>query len=110
MTGRPITFTYVTGPAIVGDTRALVSADDEGTEGKAALLAPDLTMAHFSHRARTILTIAAILYAAALLLLAAPLVPYLHKKYNHHRNRLHKQRQKQKRREAANSPASRKKS
>ena len=87
VTGRPIDFTYVTQPTLVGDTHALVSAAD----GEAVLLAPKLTMEHFSRRARTLATIAAILYAAALLLLAAPLVPYLHKKYNHHRNRLHKQ-------------------
>ena len=106
VTGRPIDFTYVTRPTLVGNTPALVSAAD----GAAVLLTPELTMAHFSHRAQTILIVAAILYATALPLLASPLIPYLHKKFKHRRNRLHKQEQKQKRREITNSPIPHKKS
>ena len=90
ITGRPITVTYVAGMPMVNDTYALVSASD--CEG--VLVSASLGIAHYSERVRTIAITSCVLYGVALLFLAAPLIPYMCRKWRHRKNRIRKKRKK----------------
>lgn len=77
VTGKPITFTYVTEPAQKGDTCALISATANG----AVLLAENDGISYYAERAKIFLVIDAMIWSAVLLCLLAPLFLRLHKKH-----------------------------
>lgn len=67
VTGRPYSFTYVTKPALVGNTCALVSVSDSGE-----LMIDGVS--HYSERFRTIVIVDSIAFGLALLSLTVPLL------------------------------------
>lgn len=89
VTGRPITVTFVAKPNLVNNTYALMSASDGGK----ALI--DAT-AHYSTRVKTMVIMDSILYGMAILSLALPVIPYLHKELKRRQNRRRKKQHKQK--------------
>lgn len=91
VTGRPITVTYVAGTTLVNDTYALIGASDCG----GVLIDASLGIAHYSERVKKIVILDCILYGISLVFLAAPLIPYVNRKWRHRKNRIRKKRRKQ---------------